>query len=139
MEIKQTVNSVKSWTFRIIFVALVLFLGGYLLLGSITYSEGFMIGTPTTFSKQGIIFKTFEGKINVNQSQNLIIDDVEKGIWSYSVRKNVEQEVLKKIEEAIQNNQRAKFYYRKKLIKSSFLGDTQYFVYDVEMLDTSGD
>lgn len=138
MEIKERVKSVKVWLIRITAIAIALVIAGYWLLGSITYSEGFVIGTPTTFSKQGIIFKTFEGKINVAQSQNLIIDDVEKGIWSYSVRKSVEEEVLKKIEKAIQNNHRAKFFYRKKLIKTSFLGDTQYFVYDLEILDQQG-
>ena len=127
------VNSAQTqFSFR---KAIHLYLIGYWALGNLTTSEGFIIGTPTTFSKEGIFFKTYEGKINVNQSQNLIIDDVEKGIWSYSVDKKVEERVLEKIEQAIQDNKRAKFFYKKKFLKSDWSGETKYFVYDVEILD----
>ncbi len=132
---KDFLNKLKKWTFRLIIAALIIFVGVIVLLNSMTYSEGFIIGKATSFSKKGIIFKTYEGEIKVSGSDLGELKGLESGKWAFSVKKNIEKDVLESIEKAIEENKRAKFYYKEKYWNSSWSGDTKYYVYDVEILE----
>ncbi|QNL20485.1 hypothetical protein HZR84_00465 [Hyphobacterium sp. CCMP332] len=132
---KEFLNKLKKWTFRLIVVAAIVFICVIVFLSSMTYSEGFIIGKATSFSKKGIIFKTYEGEIKVSGSDLAELEGLESGKWAFSVKKNIEKEVLESIEKAIEENKRAKFYYKEKYWKSSWSGDTKYYVYDVEILE----
>ncbi len=132
---KEFIAKFRKWVLRIFFAAILIFIVVVIFLSSMTYSEGFIIGKATTFSKKGIIFKTYEGEIKVSGTDLSELEGIESGKWEFSVKKNIEKDVLKSIEKAIEENRRAKFYYKEKYWKSAWSGDTKYYVYDVEILE----
>lgn len=132
---KEFLAKFKKWTIRILIAGVLIFFIISALLSSMTYSEGFIIGKPTKFSKKGILFKTYEGELKVTGSDLSEMEGIESGKWSFSVKKDIEKEVLESIENAIEENKRAKFYYKETYWKSSWSGDTKYYVYDVEILE----
>lgn len=96
------------------------------------YSTGYRAGVPTKISKKGVIFKTNEGTLNVGGLTNSA-DGTIHTTWDFSV-KGSDEEVLQKIDEAIQNSGRVKLLYKEKYVKLFWRGDTKYFVYDVEII-----
>lgn len=96
------------------------------------FSEGYRTGVPIKVSKKGVLFKTWEGELNVGG----LASSPEGAIpstWEFSIMAK-ENEVRTNIEEAIDNGKRVKLYYREKYIALFWKGDTKYFVYRVEIL-----
>ncbi len=120
-------------TFRIVFAVVVVLAVAFLafvVFGN--YSTGSRAGTVAKFSKKGIAIKTLEGQLNVGAFTN-----GESGyapeIWNFTVRSG-EKEVIARLEQALLEGNRVKLHYREKFVKFPFLGDTPYFVYEVESL-----
>lgn len=132
---KEFLRLIKKWAIRLLLVVITLFILISLFLNSLTYSEGFIIGKPTTFSKRGFVFKTYEGEIKVSGTDFSEIEGIDSGKWRFSVEKDIEEDVLNSIEIAIQDNKRAKFYYKEKYLTFSWSGDTKYYVYDIEIIE----
>ncbi len=93
-----------------------------------TYSDGISAGTLVKVSKKGYLFKTYEGLLNVggikaNQQGNVI-----SNMWEFSVTKD---DVYKDLQE-YQGKEVRLFYHQ---YRKSFPwdGDTNYFVYKVEL------
>ena len=97
------------------------------------YSSGYRAGVPTKISKKGVIFKTYEGTLNVGGLTNTN-DGTIPTTWDFSVKTSDEM-VLEKIDQAIQSSDRVKLLYKEKYVKLFWRGDTKYFVYDVEIID----
>lgn len=96
------------------------------------YSSGFRAGVPTKISNKGVIIKTYEGTMNIGgltNSQEGAIPTT----WDFTVKKSADS-VITKIDRAILNGNRVKLMYREKYVRFFWLGDTKYFVYDVEIL-----
>ena len=98
-----------------------------------TYSQGVRAGVPVKFSRKGVIFKTYEGDLNVggltNSSEGAI-----PTTWEFSVARS-DTDVHRDLTRAMQENRRVKLLYREKYVQLFFLGDTRYFVYEVEILE----
>ena len=96
------------------------------------FSEGYRTGVPIKVSKKGVLFKTWEGQLNVGG----LTSSPEGAIpstWDFSIAPK-EQGVRDNIEEAIDGGRRVKLYYREKYVALFWRGDTKYFVYKVEIL-----
>jgi hypothetical protein len=96
------------------------------------YSSGIRAGVPVKFSKKGVIFKTYEGELNVggltNSSEGAI-----PTTWAFSVRRS-EDQVLEDMERAMTGHERVKLHYKQKYVQLFWRGDTEYFVDRVEIL-----
>lgn len=97
------------------------------------YSTGYRAGVPTKISSKGVIFKTTEGTMNIGGMTNSA-DGTIPTTWDFTVRSS-NDEVLTKIDQAIQNSQRVKLLYKEKYVRLFWLGDTKYFVYEVEIIE----
>ena len=97
------------------------------------YSSGYRAGVATKISKKGVIFKTYEGTLNVGGLTNSS-DGTIPTTWDFSIKRSNE-EVLAKIDEAIQKSSRVKLLYKEKYVKLFWRGDTKHFVYDVEIIE----
>ena len=97
------------------------------------YSDGFRAGVPIKVSHKGKIFKTYEGELNegglTNSSEGVL-----PAKWQFSI-KSSDDEVREKLNQAIEQNKRVKVYYKEKYAKLFWLGDTKYFVYEVQILN----
>ncbi len=119
---------------KLTFVAVVLIAISVLIfLMTANYSTGVRAGVPTKFSKKGVIFKTWEGTLNVggltSSSQGVM-----PTTWEFTVRRS-SKDVAKKINQAMVESRRVKLLYHEKYRTFFWMGDTKYFVYEVDLLD----
>lgn len=133
---KDILKLLIKWSLRIIVGFILVYTLFVFLRGKLTYSEGFVIGKPINFTKQGIIFKTYEGQLRVIDNQESYEElEIDNEIWEYSLDKQIRDEILRDLELAIENNQRAKLFYKEKYGRLIWEGESRFFVYDVEILE----
>lgn len=93
------------------------------------YSSGERVGFVQKISQKGFICKTYEGE------QVLVTVPGTQAEKFYFTAKN--EEIYNKINET--NGQRVRLIYKQhKWIPTSCFGDTEYFVYDVKVLNNQG-
>jgi len=97
------------------------------------YSSGYRAGVPTKISKKGVIFKTYEGTLNIGGLTNTSEGAIPT-TWDFTVKSGADS-VLNKIDQAILHSKRVKLLYHEKYAKFFWIGDTKYYVYDVEILN----
>jgi flagellar basal body-associated protein FliL len=98
-----------------------------------TYSNGTRVGTLVKFSKKGYVFKTYEGQLTVGGFTPS--DDGElSNIWEFSVKRG-EDEVRQQIEQAMEEGEKVRLYYKEMFYQFDWRGDTKYFVYQVEDIE----
>ena len=119
-----------QWVKRFFLVVLLLAAlgaGGYVWVCSWTFSEGTRAGTLIKISLKGVVFKTYEGQLNLGGFQSDPESGVTGNIWDFSVgRKEIYQEL-----QAYEGRQ-VKLHYRERYKAMPWQGDTNYFVYKVE-------
>ena len=125
-------NNFLSLLKKIGIVALLIGIAVFVFLNVANYSSGFRAGVPTKISKKGILLKTYEGTLNIGGLTNSPEGAIPT-TWDFTVRKSADS-VIAKIDNAILNGNRVKLMYHEKYVRFFWLGDTQYFVYDVELL-----
>ncbi len=113
-------------------VILLLAIAVFIFLNVANYSTGFRSGVPTKVSKRGIILKTYEGTMNVGGLTNSPEGAIPT-TWDFTIRKSADS-VITKLDKAILEGDRVKLMYEEKYVRFFWLGDTKYFVYDVEVL-----
>ena len=87
----------------------------------VTYSEGYRAGELVKFSHKGVVFKTWEGEISQGVS--------EAQIFSFSVE-DYQKEVIKDLQDF--QGQGVKLTYKERFATFPWLGDTKYFITNVE-------
>lgn len=102
----------------------------YFLASSYTYSEGSRTGYLVKFSHKGLLFKTYEGELNLG-GMNAGTNSVMNNLWDFSVKSKDEAAIdsLKKYE-----GHTIKVYYTEPLRKFFWQGETGYFVNKVEVI-----
>ena len=101
---------------------------GYVMFGS--YSSGTRAGTVVKLSHRGVLFKTYEGQLNLGGFSGETGSPA-SSLWDFSVDGG-KTEVIQQLEDASLNGKRVKLYYKEKFYQFSWRGDTKYFVYKVE-------
>lgn len=133
-EFTQVIKSGTNWIkdmvkrfFLIILTLLVLGSGVYLWVSNWTYSRGTRAGYLIKISKKGVIWKTYEGQLNLggiqpgDQASGMI-----GNIWDFSVPKSDFYEKLQQYE-----GRHVKLSYRQIYNNMPWQGKTTYLVYDV--------
>jgi hypothetical protein len=90
----------------------------------VTFSEGYRAGELIKISKRGLIFKTWEGRLSQGVS--------EEQQFNFSVQKS-DKEVLEKLKEF--QGERVKVTYIERFGTFYWLGDTKYYVKEVELIN----
>jgi hypothetical protein len=123
-------------TAKFVFVGLILFalLGlGFYVFGN--YSDGYRAGTVIKLSRKGLLFKTYEGQLNLGMGINDGTGSLSvSNIWAFSVRSK-DTLALARLDTAMMSGKRAKLHYREKFVKAPWRGDTKYQVYKVELTE----
>ena len=120
----------KILGFLLVTLLIGLAIGSYFTFGN--YSDGYRTGTVMKISKKGVMFKTWEGQLNVGSLQDANNDGTATTTWDFSV---TDDSILTDLEKAVDNNHRVKLYYKEKFYQFDWLGDTKYFVYKVEEIE----
>lgn len=114
-------------------IVVALALAGLLFVMYANYSSGLRAGVPVKFSRKGVIFKTYEGELNVGGLTNSQ-DGAIPTTWDFTVRRS-DEKVRKDMERAMTEGRRVKLHYDEKYVQLFWRGDTVYFVHEVELLE----
>lgn len=89
----------------------------------VTFSEGYRAGELIKISKRGLVFKTWEGRLSQGVS--------EEQQFNFSVQKS-DKEVLEKLKDF--QGKKVKLTYIERFGTFVWMGDTKYYVKEVELL-----
>ena len=98
------------------------------------YENGVMAGKVLRVSKKGILFKTYEGKINLETFGALRGASPIAESFDFSVESS-DEAVIKRLEEVSLSGERVNLHFVKRYAIFPWRGDTRYFVTKVERAD----
>ncbi|MEQ9593222.1 MAG: hypothetical protein RLN86_11505 [Cyclobacteriaceae bacterium] len=101
------------------------------------YDEGVRAGIVLRLSKKGMIFKTYEGQLNLQTFGALKGASPIAESFDFSVDGS-DQELIDKLEAVALSGERVNLHYVKKYWIFPWRGDTKYFITEVERLERQG-
>ncbi|HKZ38409.1 MAG TPA: hypothetical protein VJ184_12205 [Chryseolinea sp.] len=96
-----------------------------------TYEDGVMAGKILRVSQKGMLFKTYEGKINLETFGALKGTSPIAESFDFSIEKS-ETELIKQLQEVSLSGERVNLYFVKRYVGFPWRGDTKYFATRVE-------
>lgn len=98
------------------------------------YDEGVRAGTVLRISKKGMVFKTYEGQLNLNtfgalKGANPIMES-----FDFSVAPNSDQ-VIRDLQSVALSGERVNLHYVSRYLTFPWRGDTKYFIVKVERVE----
>jgi hypothetical protein len=137
METQSFGEKVKRTTRKIvrifIITAVVVLVGGFCLLYWGTYEDGVMAGKVLRISEKGVMFKTYEGKINLETFGALKGTSPIAESFDFSVESS-DQDLIKELETVALSGERINLYFVKRYVTFPWRGDTKYFATRIERL-----
>ena len=97
------------------------------------YDEGVRAGTILRISKKGVLFKTYEGQLNLETFGALKGGSAIKEAFDFSVESS-DQQVIKDLEAVALSGERINLHYIKRYSIFAWRGDTKYFATKVERI-----
>jgi hypothetical protein len=127
----RTIKTTKKIFKRILLIAIVVGIGAFSFYYWGVYDEGVRAGIVLRLSKKGIIFKTYEGQLNLETFGALKGASPIMESFDFSVESD-EAEVLKELEAVALSGERVNLHYIKRYVIFPWRGDTKYFAIKVE-------
>ena len=120
-----------TWLRRIglILVVIMAGIGAFLYWG--VYEKGVMAGKVLRVTEKGVVFKTVEGKLNLETFGALKNTSPIAESFDFSVETS-ETEVIAQLQEVALSGERVNLYFVKRYATFPWRGDTKYFVVKVE-------
>jgi hypothetical protein len=137
METETVGHKIKRKTariFRIIFLLIVLVAAGifsFYYWG--TYEEGVMSGKILRVSQKGVVFKTYEGKINLETFGALKGASPIAESFDFSIERS-DKELIDQLEQVSLSGERVNLHFKKRYAAFPWRGDTKYFATQVERI-----
>lgn len=125
-------KSIKRTVRNILLIVLALFICFMLFVYYASYSEGVRSGVVIKLSERGMVFKTWEGQINL-QSFGALDDkgNAMNEVFSFSVEGGNDG-LLKDLEAVSLSGERVNLHYVERYAKLPWRGETKYFVTSIE-------
>lgn len=121
----------KSFLKKFLLVVFIVGIGVFSFLYWATYEEGVMAGKVLRISQKGMIFKTYEGKLNLETFGALKGTSPIAESFDFSVEKH-EEEIIKALQEVALSGERVNLFYKKRYAQFPWRGETKVFVTQVE-------
>jgi hypothetical protein len=122
----------KRHFFRNLFILILVVIIGILAFSYFgIYDEGVRAGTVLRISKKGVVFKTYEGQLNLDSFGALKGTTPFAETFNFSVEKN-KPEIIKELEAVALSGERVNLHYIKRYTLFPWRGDTKYFIVEVE-------
>jgi hypothetical protein len=129
-KVKRTTKKVvKALLITAVIVGLIVF--SFMYWG--VYDEGVRAGNVLRISKKGILFKTYEGQLNLQTFGALRGANPIMEAFDFSVESD-ETQILKDLESVALSGERVNLHYVKRYATFPWRGDTKYFITKVERL-----
>ncbi len=137
MENQSFGQKIKSTTRKIIKVVLIMAIAGVVGMFSFyywgVYERGVIAGKILRISEKGVIFKTYEGKINLETFGALKGSSPIAESFDFSVEKS-DTELIKQLEDVALTGERVNLYFVKRYTTFPWRGETKYFATKIERL-----
>jgi len=130
----QRVKQTSKKVLRIFIIALILILVigfSYMYWG--TYEDGVMAGKILRVSEKGMMFKTYEGKINLETFGALRDASPIAESFDFSIEKS-DESLIAELQQVALTGERVNLYFVKRYMTFPWRGDTKYFATRVERL-----
>ena len=131
MEGQNPVKKKRHLLRNILIIIFILLIGLIALAYFGIYDEGIRAGNVVRISKKGIIFKTYEGQLNLQSFGALKGASPFAETFDFSVANN-KTEVIKELEAVALTGERVNLHYIKRYNVFPWRGDTKYFIISVE-------
>lgn len=131
MHLRKGMTLVEVLVILAIFLIIATLIGGCFM-GST--SDGARVGHIQKLSHKGTFKKTWEGELAVEGVGRANADkrgQAGGSVWAFTVENT---ELIPKMQEAMDNDQKVKLSYKEYRFSSPLSGDTNYRVYDVKIL-----
>jgi hypothetical protein len=129
--IKRTLQTTTKIVKRFLIVALVVGLGVLAFLYWGVYESGVMAGKVLRITEKGILFKTYEGKLNLESFGALKGASPIAETFDFSVTSD-QTEVIGELQEVALSGERVNLHFIKRYVRFPWRGDTKYFIEKVE-------
>lgn len=126
---RKTISFVKRLTLIVVTLALIVF--AFLYWG--TYETGLMAGKVLRISEKGVLFKTYEGKLNLETFGALKGTSPIAESFDFSVDGS-EKDVINALQEVALSGERVNLHFKKRYAIFFWRGETRYFITQVERL-----
>lgn len=137
MQPESTLGKLKKGTMRFfkrLLIIVVVIAIGVIAIGYFgVYDEGVRAGIVLRLSKKGVIFKTYEGQLNLQTFGALKGTSPIAESFDFSVESD-DKEVIQELEAVALSGERVNLHYVKRYWIFPWRGDTKYFVTKVERL-----
>jgi hypothetical protein len=122
----------KGHFFRNLFIIILIITAGVLAFTYFgIYDQGVRAGNVVRISKKGVIFKSYEGQLNLQSFGALKGSTPFAETFDFSVEKNNPQ-VVRELEAVALSGERVNLHYVKRYVIFPWRGDTKYFITSVE-------
>ena len=116
---------------RFLIIILVVFIGFLAILYWGTYEKGEMAGKIIRISQKGVIFKTYEGKLNLETFGALKGTSPIAESFDFSVERG-EKKLIKELEEVALTGERVNLHYKKRFMSFFWRGNSKYFATGID-------
>ncbi len=117
--------------FWILGIVLILAIGWITFLYYGTYSEGVRAGTVIKLSRKGVIFKTWEGQLNIRSFGAVNSNNNLSEVFEFSIESDQEQ-IIQTLQEVSLSGERVNLHYIERYRTLPWRGSTKYFITQVE-------
>jgi len=129
--IRKTARTTMKVVKRILIIALVLGIATLAFLYYGAYERGVMAGKVLRITEKGMVFKTYEGKLNLESFGALKGASPIAETFDFSVESD-QTEIIKQLEEVSLSGERVNLHFVKRYALFPWRGDTKYFIERVE-------
>lgn len=130
---QKAARKTKSFVKKFVLILLVLGMATFSFMYWATYEEGVMAGKVVRVSEKGIIFKTFEGKLNLETFGALKGASPIAETFDFSVE-GQESAVITELQQVSLSGERVNLYFKKRYMRFPWRGETNTFVTKVERI-----
>jgi hypothetical protein len=121
-------SSGGKWKLVLLLIVVLIGLGLYSMF-SFTISEGYQAGALIRFESRGVMFKTYEGQLNIGAVGNVANTAQMNQTWDFSVKDKATADSLMHFE-----GRKVSLHYRQKIKSLPWQGETHYFVDKVDFI-----
>jgi len=124
---RKTVSFVKKAVIILVVLGLAVFAFFYWA----TFETGIMAGKVLRLTEKGVLFKTYEGKLNLETFGALKGASPIAESFDFSVESS-EKDVIKALQEVALSGERVNLHFKKRYAQFPWRGETRYFITQVE-------
>jgi hypothetical protein len=131
--VSRLARTIKKILKRAVIIAIVLGLAVLAFMYWGVYERGVMAGKVLRITQKGVLFKTYEGKLNLETFGALRGTSPIAESFDFSVESD-QTEVIKELEQVALSGERVNLKFVKRFTTFPWRGDTKYFVEGVERM-----